>query len=210
MPGPATGATLAAVRRAWGQDKTVRVVSYRPGAADLAAAVAGPLAGRRLEQVRRHYGGPPEVVLVLQAGAPFCDLRLPQQLATAAGLAVALRRFRRASVVVGEGPGILPACLWLLVMAAGECVVGDDEAAMGLHERYKVPLWRISVEEAEPFPALPEGVEPATAGLYAPGGGRGLTLVEVPTTTLAARLKARGQLSRARALARLRGLAGRG
>jgi hypothetical protein len=184
MPGPATGATLAAVRRAWDQDKTVRVVSYRNGAADLVVPVAGPLAGRRLEQVRRHYGGPPEVVLVLQEGAPFSDLRISQQLATAAGLAIALRRFRQASVVVGEDPGVLPACLWLLAEAAGECVTESDEAALELHERYRVPLWRVSVEEAEPFPAFPEGVEPPTAGLYAPGAGRGLRVVEMPTATL--------------------------
>jgi len=208
MPGPATAATLAAVRRAWDQGKTVRVVSYRAGAAELSVPVAGPLAGWRLEQVRRHYAGPSEVVLVVQQGAPFCDLRPPQQVATAVGLAAALRRFRRASVVVGEDPGVMPTCLWLLALAAGECVVASDEAALSVHERYKVPLWRVSVEEVEPFPAFPEGVEPSTAGLYCPSWGRGLTLVEMPTTALAQRLKARGQLAKARALARLKGLTG--
>jgi hypothetical protein len=161
-----------------------------------------------LEQVRRHYAGPPEVAIVLQRGAPFSDLRAPQQLATALGLALALRRFQRASVVLGEDPGIMPACLWLLAEAAGECVAESDEAAIALHEHYKVPLWRISVEETEPFPAFPEGVEPSSAGLYAPGGARGLTVVEMPAATLVQRLRARSQHSKARVLGRLRGLAG--
>ena len=204
MPGPATAATLAAVRRAWDQGSTVRVVSYRHGAADLTVPVAGALAGRRLEQVRRHYGGPPAVVLVLQAGAPFNDLRASQQLATAMGLALALRRFRRATLVVGEDPGLLAPCFWVLAEAAGECVVGSEEAGRQLHERYRVPFRGISVEEAEPYPPLAPGVEPATAGLYRPGAARGLAVVEVPGGTVAERLRSRARTSRSRVLARLR------
>jgi len=204
MPGPATAATLAAVRRAWDHGDTVRVVSYRPGAADLTVPVAGALAGRRLEQVRKHYGQPPAAVLVVQAGAPFSDVRPPQQLVTATGLAIALRRFRRATLVVGEDPGVLASSLWVLAEAAGECVVGSEEAGRELHDRYRVPLRAISVEETEPFPPLAPGVEPSTAGLYRPGAARGLTVVEQPGGTVAERFRSRARSSRTRLLARLR------
>lgn len=205
MPGPGTAATLAAVRRAWDQGNDVRVVSYRPGAADLSVPVAGPLAGRRLQQVYRHYGGPPEAVLVVQAGAPFTDLRTPQQLATAAGLVLGLRRFRRATLVVAEDPGVLAPCLLALAEAAGDCVVGNEEDARRLHDRYRVPWRTISVEESEPYPPLVPGVEPSTAGLYRPGAGRGLTAVVMPAGTVSERLRSRVKVSRARLLGRVRG-----
>ena len=204
LPGPATAATLAAVRRAWDEGYSVRVVSYRTGAADLAVPVAGALAGRRLLQVRRHYGGPPAVVLVVQKGAPFTDLRGPQQLATATGLAMAMRRFRRATLVVGEDPEVMAPCMWALTIAASECVVGSEDAARRLHERYKVPLAAISVEETEPYPPLAPGIEPSTTGLYSPAAARGVAVVQMPAATLAERARSRAQFARARLLGRLR------
>ncbi|HMK97895.1 MAG TPA: hypothetical protein VK425_10140 [Acidimicrobiales bacterium] len=205
MPGPATAATLAAVRRVWDEGCTVRVVSFRPGAADISVPVAGPLAGWRLEQIRRHYGQPPAVVLVLQAGVPFIDHRYPAQLATAGGLAVALRRFPRSTVVVGEDPRISPASFRALVRAAGEVIVDSETMAAALAERYNLQLGAFSVVELEPYPPLPPGAELGTGGLYRPRAARGLTLVEMPTTTLAERVRARGRLSRAALLRRLRG-----
>ena len=204
LPGPATAATLAAVRRAWDDGRSVRVVSYRTGAADLAVPVAGPLAGRRLQQVRRHYGGPPAVVLVVQEGAPFTDLRAPQQLATATGLALALASFRRATLVVAEDPGIMAPSMWALVAAARECVVGSEEAARQLHQRYRVPLSAISVEEAEVYPPLAAGVEARTTGLYDPAGARGVAVVGMPVGSLTERLRSRGRLVKARLPGRLR------
>ena len=204
LPGPATAATLAAVRRSWDEGYSVRVVSYRTGAADLAVPVAGPLAGRRLLQVRRHYGGPSSVVLVVQRGAPFTDLRGPQQLATAAGLAAAMRTFRRATLVIGEDPDIMAPCLWALTAAARECVVNSEEAARRLHQRYKVPLGALSVEEPEPYPPLAPGIEPSTTGLYSPAAASGVAVVQVPATTLGERARSRARLARARWLGRLR------
>jgi len=205
MPGPATAATLAAVRRAWDEGLSVRVVSFRPGAADIFVPVAGPLAGWRLEHVRRHYGNPPQVVLVLEAGVPFNDRRYTRQWATAASLAVALRRFARSTVVVGEDPKLLPVCFRALAGAAGELVTDSETTAATLCERYGMARGAFRTEEVEPFPHLPTGVEPETAGLYRSRSDRALALVEMPTTTLAERVRARGRLSGSAALRRLRG-----
>ena len=123
MPGPATAATIAAVRRGWDAGERVHVVSYRTGAAPLSVPVSGPLAGWRLEQVRRHLGGPDQVVLGLQAGVPFSSPGRFEQLGTALGLAVAMRRFRRATILVGEDPGVSPACMQALARAVGRISV---------------------------------------------------------------------------------------
>jgi len=205
MPGPATAATLAAVRRAWDVGAQVRVVSLRTGAADLTVPVAGPLAGWRLEQVRRHYGGPSHLVLVVQPGAPFIDLRYPQQLATAAGLVMGFRRFPRSTLVVGEDPGILPVFFRAIARAVDEVVVATDSGAKALAERYKLRPGFATVEEVEPYPSLSPGVEPETAGLYRPRAAKGLTFVEMPTSTLVNRARARGRVSRSALTRRLRG-----
>jgi hypothetical protein len=191
MPGRATAATLAAVRREWDAGWTVRVVSFRPGAADISVAVVGPLAGWRLEQVRRHYAGPPHVVLVLQAGVPFFPTSYAQQFATAAGLIAAFRRFERVSLVVGEDPEVVRPCFRALARAASEVVVASEEEARRLSARYKLVAGALSVEEVDPYPNLPPGTEPEVAGLYRPRAARGLTLVEMPPTTLAERAVAR-------------------
>jgi hypothetical protein len=204
MPGPPTAATLAAVRRAWDDGSVVRVVSFRPGAADISVPVVGPLAGWRLEQIRRHYGGPLEVVLGLQPGVPFSSSDPLEEMATAVGLAIALHRFKRASLVVGEDPAISPAAFKVLAHGAGECVVSTHEARRRLEERYHLRPGLVVVEEVEPYPALAEGSEPPSSGLYGPGSGRGLTVVELPTTTLSQRARTRAHLARSSLLRRLR------
>jgi len=206
MPGPATAATLAAVRRAWDEGSSARVVSFRPGAADISVPVAGPLAGWRLEHIRRHYSQPRHIVLVLQAGVPFVDrASYVEQLATAAGLSVALRRFPRSTLVVSEDPRTPPVCFRTLARAAGELVVDSETTAAVLAERYNLQLGVFSVVEVEAYPPLPPGVELGAGGLFRPRAARGLTMVEMPTTTLAERVRARGRLSRAALLRRLRG-----
>lgn len=205
MPGPATAASLAAVRRAWDEGLTVRVVSYRTGAADITVPVAGPLAGWRLEQVRRHYDGPRHLVLVLQSGAPYCAMGPAEQLATTAGLVVAFRRFSRVTVVVGEDPGLVPACFRAVVRAADECMVATEYAARALQERYNLRPGMLLVEEVEDYPAFPPGAEVATGGLYRPGAARGLTMVELPATTTAQRALARLRASTPRLFRLTRG-----
>jgi hypothetical protein len=204
MPGPATAATLAAVRRAWAEGSTVKVVSFRTGAADLSVPVAGPLAGRRLEQVRRHFGGPSRLVLGLQLGVPFSDLRQAQQVATTAGLVVAMRRFKRVTLIVSEDPGLMPVCFRAMVRFAGECIATSEALRQGLEERYHLRPETVVVEEPEPYPTCPPGCDPASLGLYGPGAGRGLTVVELPTTTVAQRAKARGRLTKSKVLRVLR------
>jgi hypothetical protein len=191
LPGPATAATLAAVRRAWEAGKDVRVVSYRTGAAEIAVPVTGPLAGWRLEHVRKHFANPAEVVLGLQRGVPFSDPRPSQQLATATGLATAMRRFRRATLLVGEDPEVMPACFRILASAVERFVVATPEDAQWLVKRYRLKPAVVAVEEVEPYPRLPDGVDPTTAGLYAPDASAGLTVVQLPTTTLADRGRSR-------------------
>ena len=159
LPGPATAATLAAVRRAWEAGSDVRVVSYRTGAAEISVPVTGPLAGRRLEHIRKHFDNPPEVVLGLQRGVPFSDPRPSQQMATAVGLAAAMRRFRRATLLVGEDPEIMPACFRILASAVDRFIVATPEEASGLVKRYRLKPAAVAVETVEPYPMFPDGVE---------------------------------------------------
>jgi len=205
MPGPATAATIAAVRRAWDAGEEVQVVSYRTGAARLAVPVTGPLAGWRLEQVRRHFGGPAQVVLGLQSGVPFSSAGPLEQLATALGLAVAMRRFRRATLLVGEDPGVSPMCMRALARAVQQISVASREDADRLVERYGSLRGIVTVEEVDPYPMLPEGAVPVSEGLYGPGGASNLTVVELPTTTLAQRAQSRLGLRKSLFVRRLRG-----
>jgi len=191
LPGPATAATLAAVRRAWDSGAEVRVVSYRTGAAEIAVPVTGPLAGWRLDHVRQYFGGPPEVVLGLQRGVPFSDPQPSQQITTALGLAAAMRRFRRATLLVGEDPEVLPACFKIMAAAVDRFVVATPQEAASLVKQYGLKPGAVAVEPVEPYPRFPEGVELSTAGLYKPGAGTGLTVVQTPTTTLTDRARTR-------------------
>jgi hypothetical protein len=205
MPGPATAATIAAVRRGWDAGTSVQVVSYRTGAAPIAVPVTGTIAGWRLEQVRRHFGGPAQIALGLQRGVPFSDPRPSQQIVTAVGLAVALRRFERAALLVGEDPEVLPMCLQLLARAVDHVSVATPAMARQLVERYKLRPANVTVEEVEPYPKVPYGVDVDATGLYAPGSEAGLTLVTVPTTSMADRVRARAHLSGSSLARRLRG-----
>ena len=180
-------------------------MSYRTGAATLAVPVTGPLAGWRLEQVRRHLGGPAQVVLGLQSGVPFSSPGPLEQLATALGLAVAMHRFRGATLLVGEDPGVSPVCMRVLARSVEQIHVASREDADRLVLRYGALRGIVTVHEVDPYPMLPEGAGPATDGLYGPGGGRNLTVVELPTTTLGQRARSRLGLRKSLLVRRLRG-----
>ena len=204
-PGPATTAALTAVRRAWDAGLTVRVVSYRPGAADQVVPVVGALAGRRLEQVRQHYQEPRRLVLVVQDGAPFADRSLGAQMATAAGLLWAFRRFGAAEVVFGEDPVLLRPVVRLLVRAASRASVASPDLGAQLCARYKIPVSAVAVDPAQAYPLARADIDPSTWGLFKPGAQQSLTIVEMPTTTVGERLRARAVASKSLVARRLRG-----
>lgn len=127
-PIPVAGSpvTVREVRRAWAAGDEVTVVSPRLSAAHLAVPVHGLLAGRRLENVRRHTGAH-RVVLVVEPGFPLPEQPLLQR-ATAGVLVRALRRFEHVRLVrvgadgpAGVGPaGVGPAAWSRLAEAADE------------------------------------------------------------------------------------------
>lgn len=208
MPGPATAATLGAVRRAWAEGSSVATVSYRTGAASLVVPVAGPLAGWRLEQVRRHFGEPARVVIGVQPGVPFTDPRPWARWVTAAGLALAMRRFSEATVVMGEDPGLDRWAVALLAWGASSFSTPDDGLAHLLVDEYGVARGAVRAEPVAPFPAVTgsgaDGVP--NGGLYGPGARAGLTYVELPSTSVVQRVRARLQRALPEVTGRLRPL----
>ena len=167
LPGPATAATLAAVKEGMGRGRrrTRRVVPHGGGRNSRAGGrpARGPACRPRPPAVRQ----PSEVVLGLQRGVPFSDPRPSQQMATAVGLAAALRRFRRATLLVGEDPEVMPACFRILASAVERFVVATPEDASWLVKRYRLKPAIVVVEAVEPYPRVPDGVDLTTAGLYA-------------------------------------------
>lgn len=132
-PVPVAGApaTLREVRRAWAAGDEVTVVSPRLSAAHLAVPVFGPLAGRRLDHVRRHTGTD-RLVLVLEPGFPLPRSR-SLQMATAAVLVPVLRRFEHVRLVrVGEGWVGGRAWGWLSAVADEVAVDVPGPAAPGV------------------------------------------------------------------------------
>lgn len=143
VPVPGAPVTLAQVRREWAADRDVTVVSPRLSAAHLAVPVAGPLAGRRLDNVRRLTGAD-HLVLVVEDGFPVPAGPAPLQLATVALLEPALRRFGHVRIVRVGSP-VIAAPAWERLRrvaaevesaeggpaAAGVTVLGPSEAPPG-------------------------------------------------------------------------------
>jgi hypothetical protein len=118
VPVAGSDASVAEVRRAWGEGNEVVVAAPRLGAAHLTVPVAGPLAGRRLVNVGRVTGAR-RVVLVVEDGFPFSQKAMPLQAMTAAALIWAFRSFDRVRLVrvAGGGP---PPLLWKRLVAAAD------------------------------------------------------------------------------------------
>jgi hypothetical protein len=207
LPGPATAATLAAVQRAWDEGCEVRMVGYRTGAAPLSVPIVGVLAGRRLEQARRHLACPAQLTLCLQPGVPFSDVQVSKQLVTAAALAAVMRRFASVTVVVTGDLSLPRASVWLLCRGVDRWSVADETAALELSKRCRVPRSSISVDPVRPYPVV------GGPGLYEPGKEAGLTLVEIPAGSAFDRARARARsmatLVARRVLARGRAALGR-
>lgn len=151
--GPATAATLAALRRAWDAGEQVVTASLRAGAADHVARVAGPLAGRRLAQARAAAGGPPTLVLGLDP-VQLGTGRSP--VATVASLLPVLRRFSQVSVLWTAPLPLPPRAAWVLWRAVDTVVVesGREAEAVGSG----VPEQKIRSVALEAGPPLAEGV----------------------------------------------------
>lgn len=121
IPLPAAAASVEAVRRAWEEGFEVVVSSPRLSAADLAVPIHGPLAGLRLERVRRITGSA-RLVLVIEPGFPVAAGPLPAQWATTYGLARIMRRFEHVTVFrVGRPTG--SERVWSPVLAAAHEIV---------------------------------------------------------------------------------------
>ena len=163
-PIPVAGApvTLAEVRRAWAAGEDVRVVSPRLSAAHLTVPVAGLLAGRRLDNVRRVTGAE-RLVLVMEDGFPLPSGPQALQLATVVLLVPALRRFRHVRLVRVRPAG--PAG-----SGAGGAVVGGTGAGgtAGGGPAGGGPAWRRLAGAVTALGRAGEVVE-VTGGPTAPG-----------------------------------------
>lgn len=174
--GRASGASLAALRRAWAEEDDVVTASLRAGAADLVARVGGPLAGLHLERARVAAGRPPKLVLGLEGGQlglgeavhPGCSSRaggrglirraigIGVAAVTVAGLIVSLDRFEQVDILV-TGPLGLPRRLGSLLWRHVDAVVveeGEESAAIAAG----VPAGRLRSVEPHRGPPSQPGV----------------------------------------------------
>lgn len=121
IPVAGTPVTVDEVRRAWAAGDEVTVVAPRLSAAHLTVPVHGPLAGRRLDHVRRHTGAR-RLVLVAEPGFPL-PRAAALQVATAAVLARAMGSFEHVRLVrAGPLDGVSRRAWDLLAAAADEVV----------------------------------------------------------------------------------------
>lgn len=111
IPVPAAGATLDAVRGALNEGHDVRVVSPRPSAAHFSGPLIGPIAGRRLNRLRRLTAST-RLLFCLESEVPFdppgSSTRTSRwkALATAYLLARTFGRFDHTTlIVVGDSTG---------------------------------------------------------------------------------------------------------
>lgn len=126
IPRPAAEVTVGAVLDAWAAGYEVTVVSPRLSAAHLAVPIAGPLAGRRLDNVRGHTSAR-RLVLVAEPGFPVPESGRAAQMATVAGLVPAMRRFDHVTIVKVGRLG-LPAAVERRLLAGAHQVLPREPA----------------------------------------------------------------------------------
>jgi hypothetical protein len=199
LPGPATAASVSAQRRAWDQGASVTVASYRTGAAPHIVPAVGPLAGWRVEQLRRHLGGR-HLMVGFQPGAPFVHaddprLRTAQYLATAVGLFAAFRRWEEVTVLATGDPDIPRRFIDVVGRSVKRFVVANESDRQLWLERYGVEA---EVVEVDPYPYRPGPV------LYDPASYQRVEPVEEPFLPLTHRIRYRGQLARQAVYRRVR------
>jgi hypothetical protein len=166
VPGPASDATVAILRQTWASGTEAVSVSPRAAAADHAARVSGPLAGRRLTAVRELAGGPTRLILGLEDGVPVSASSVSSSrwrkgwdaglgLLALRGLLPALRRFDHVTLVISGPTGVARLLLRSLWAHADVVLVTAGGAAEAV--RLRVP------------PALVEHVEVPAHSAAAPG-----------------------------------------
>jgi hypothetical protein len=164
--GPPSDAAVAVVRRAWASGADVVTAAPRAAGADLVARVYGPLAGPRLEAVRRAAGTPGRLVLGLQDGIPLLlssGQRSPVvdrlvALVTIRSLVRALDRFESVTLVLSGPTGLSPADARPLVARADQVLVtaaGEAEA-----RRLGVPSVLVQTLEVPSATVAAAGVTP--------------------------------------------------
>jgi hypothetical protein len=145
VPGPASAATVAAVRREWDDGNEVTVVSPRPSAAHLHGRLQGTRAPWELERLRRRLHAP-EIVLCLENGVPFAPSRsVRYQHRTAVLLACVLRHFQRVTLVISADFNVDADVMEPVLREVGEIVVRSDEDRRAISSRFMIPLESISV-----------------------------------------------------------------
>jgi hypothetical protein len=134
-------------------------------------------------------------VLNVQAGVPFSDQGFAKRLVTAAGLAMAMRRFKHVTLLVADDLEIPRTCFWALARGADCISVATSEDARRLQERYPVRQDRVSVDEVEPFPPGPalSRDNSCDLGLYSPGAAKAVALADLPETATVQRARERAR-----------------
>jgi hypothetical protein len=166
VPGPASAATIAAVRQAWAEGHEVRVVSPRPSAAHLSAPLVGVLAGYHLNRVRHSSGATDRLVFGMEQGVPLPVLNAVhstgdwiRQRAAVAGLIMAFSRFRHVTLIVTGDLQVSPDVLAPLLRSVDEVLVASPEAAAFI-DKCQIPPSRVRVLEAATIPPVLPGITP--------------------------------------------------
>ena len=129
IPVPGARSTVDAVRRELLEGNRVTVVSPRPSAAHYSVPLVGPLAGRRLNRLRRREQAE-NLIFSLEPGIPFdvpgssTILSMPRAMLTAVSLARAMSHFEHTTVIVAGNTGAPSRAVRLICSSADEVV--DD------------------------------------------------------------------------------------
>ncbi|MGH9122056.1 MAG: hypothetical protein ACRDYC_08925 [Acidimicrobiales bacterium] len=124
VPVPAAAVAMEVVRKALDADEPVTVVSPRASAAHYAVRVAGPLAGRRLDRMRR-LSGASRLTMVMEAHLPLPvgegAVGNSQRRATVVALRRSFRRFDSVRLMVVGDLGV-PDSEWEGLLSAASVV----------------------------------------------------------------------------------------
>ncbi len=145
VPGAASAATLAAVRRALADGNQVEVVSPRPSAAHRTARIKGARAGWVLAQEGRR-ARTPALVLSIERGMPISPRAGPaRRRSQALLLAWGFKAFMHVTLVVADGV-MDAATLRVLCRSAHEVVVPDERGRLAMIHDLGLPAEMLRVD----------------------------------------------------------------